>query len=85
MPAKELILQKSAKKGLRRLPLNIHKRVIKSLEVIKNNPLVGKKLKGELKNYSKFRMGDYRIVYKFHHKKKIVEVVKIEHRQGVYK
>ncbi|MBU0999925.1 type II toxin-antitoxin system RelE/ParE family toxin [Patescibacteria group bacterium] len=85
MPAKFLIIHKSAKKNLLKLPIKIHKKVISSLGRIKNDPRAGIKLHGELGSYFKSRLGDYRIVYKFNSRKSLVEVVKIEHRQGVYK
>lgn len=85
MPAKSLILEKPAKKRLLKLPIQIHKRVIRAFETIQENPLIGVKLHGELNDYYKYRIGDYRIVYSFDSKKSTVIVVKVEHRQGVYK
>lgn len=85
MPAKYLSTEKSVRKHLKKLPMSIHSKVIKALDVIKNNPLSGEKLHGELKNYYKYRVGDYRIVYKFDSKASTVIVVKVEHRQGVYR
>jgi len=85
MPAKFLITRQSAKKNLRRLPVHIHEKIISVLGKIQENPLIGVKLHGDLSAYYKFRVGDYRIVYKFDKKISIVEVVRIEHRQGVYR
>ena len=85
MSAKQLIVEKSAKKQLLKLPIKIHQRIIDNLESIRMNLLIGPKLQGELSNYHKFRIGDYRIVYTFDPKASIVSIVKIEHRQGVYK
>lgn len=85
MPAKFLVTQNSVKKNLRRLPIHIHQKIIRTLDKIKENPLTGIKLHGELSNYYKFRVGDYRIVYKFDKETSIVVIVRIEHRQGVYR
>ena len=85
MPAKTLIVEKAAKKKFLKLPIHIHKRIIKALETIQENPIAGIKLHGELGQYYKYRVGDYRIVYKFDSKESKVVVVKVEHRQGVYK
>ena len=85
MPAKFVIVEKPVKKKLLKLPLHVHKRIIKALETIQENPIEGIKLHGELDRYYKYRVGDYRIVYSFNTKESIVTVVKIEHRQGVYK
>lgn len=85
MPAKYLSTGKSVRKQLKKLPLYINEKVVKALNMIQENPLSGIKLHGELSDYYKFRVGDYRIVYKFDKKTSIVEVVRIEHRQGVYR
>ena len=85
MPAKQLIVERPAKKQLLKLPINIHKRIIDAFDLIQKNPLVGEKLHGELKGYCKLRLGDYRIVYSFDKSSRTVQIVKIEHRQGVYK
>lgn len=85
MSANQLIVQKAAKKQLLKLPIKIHQRILDNLESIQINPLIVPKLQGALSNYRKFRIGDYRIVYTFNSKESSVSVVKIEHRQGVYK
>ena len=85
MPAKHLIVPKRIRKHLLKLPAHVHRRVIISLDRIKANPIKGVKLHGELGDYYKFRIGDYRIVYTFDKKASVLEIVKIEHRQGVYR
>ena len=85
MSAKSLVLANRVDKILAKLPIHIQKKILKNLELIKGNPIAGIKLHGELKNYFKYRVGDYRIVYSFDSEKSVVTIVKIEHRQGVYK
>jgi len=85
MPAKDLRIPERVRKRVVKLPLKIQERVIKSLVAIKTNPLLGTKLHGQLGNYYKLRLGDYRIVYYFDTKKSMVVIVKIEHHHGVYK
>lgn len=85
MPAKNLIVEKPVRKKLLKLPIKIHQRILTTLNLIVQNPVSGAKLQGELQNYYKFRVGDYRIVYLFDSKTSTVKVLKIEHRQGVYK
>ena len=85
MSVKNLLLAQSADKNLSKLPKNIQTKIISSFDKIKQNPVSGIKLHGELKNYYKFRVGDYRIIYRFNSKESAVHVVKIEHRQGVYR
>lgn len=85
MPAKHLLTEKRLQKALLKLPIPIHKRVLEALKIIQHNPMIGVKLHGELENYYKYRIGDYRIVYRFNKEISTVNIVKIEHRQGVYK
>ncbi len=85
MPAKYLFTDKSIRKQLKKLPLHINEKVLKVFSVIQANPLSGIRLHGDLKNYYKFRVGDYRIIYKFDNKLSIIKILKVEHRQGVYR
>lgn len=85
MPADKLILEKPAEKDLRRLPSHVHQKIVYTLRNIKSNPLLGVRLHGKFNEYYKVRIGDYRVVYSFNSKKSMVVVVKIEHRQGVYR
>lgn len=85
MPIKVFIVDKRVDKQFLKLPQHIQAKIIKAYDTLKLNPIAGAKLKGELSDYYKFRIGDYRIVYKFNPTISTLEVVKIEHRQGVYK
>lgn len=85
MPAKNLVVEKDACKNLLQLPLTVHQKIIQAFVTIQENPVCGVKLQGELSGYYKYRVGDYRIIYIFNSKESRVGVVKIEHRQGVYK
>ncbi|MFZ5366117.1 MAG: type II toxin-antitoxin system RelE family toxin [Patescibacteria group bacterium] len=84
MPAR-VILHRQAEKDLRRLPKLIFKAVWRALEDLEKNPLVGLPLRGELEGKRKYRIGDWRIIYEFLAKEKIVIVYKIESRSQVYK
>lgn len=85
MPAKHLIVSRKIDKSTLKLPKKIQKRITDIYNIIQQNPLLGEKFHGELANYYKLRVGDYRIIYRFDAKKSLVKVVKIEHRQGVYR
>ena len=85
MPAKNFLLPEKVRKNLDKLPSNIQKRLPAIFIDLKANPVKGVKLHGELSAYYKLRLGDYRIVYLFDTKTSTLIIVKIEHRQGVYK
>lgn len=85
MPAKLFVTSRNVDKQLSKLPLKINIKIVQALRQLKQNPLTGTKLGGKLSGNYKLRVGDYRIVYEFDAKESRVDVVKIEHRQGVYK
>jgi mRNA interferase RelE/StbE len=56
--------------------------------VLRANPYFGnniKKLKGELKEVYRFRIGDYRLFYKIVEDKVIIFVLDIENRKDAYR
>lgn len=85
MPAKTFIIPKKTNKKISRLPLRIQNKIDKAFGEIKQNPISGVKLHGELTDCYKFRVGDYRIVYVFDKELSAIEIIKVEHRQGVYR
>ncbi len=85
MTAKKFIIPQKVQKRAGKLPSYISKRLPEALLRLKENPLLGERLHGELSDYYKYRIGDYRIIYRFDSKKSLLEVIMIEHRQGVYK
>ena len=85
MPAKAFIVDHKADRQFLKVPIRIQQRIIEAYDQIQQNPIAGIKLHGELYGQYKYRVGDYRIIYAFNTKTSTVEVVAIEHRQGVYK
>jgi mRNA interferase RelE/StbE len=43
-----------------------------------------KRLKGDLAGYFRYRVGDYRVVYSIDEQRRVVTIVIIAHRRGVY-
>ena len=80
-----VIIVHSAEKALTRIPEREQKKVRRKLKEIALNPFIGKKLQGELAgNYAVYAW-PYRIMYRIEQKILTVYIVKIGHRQGVYK
>ena len=79
---------KSARKEFQRLPNRIQGKVVEALSFLAGNPyselLQIKKLRGVDELY-RIRIGDYRLVYTVEAKELIVILVKIGHRQEVYR
>lgn len=77
----------SASKELMKLDKSASKKIIKYLEniVIQDDPrIAGKKLKGKLKEFWRYRVGDYRIISVIEDSQMLVLVVRIGHRKEVY-
>lgn len=85
MPAKYFIVDSKADKSLSKIPRYVRDKIINKLGLIEQNPLIGIRLGGKLKDFYKCRVGNYRIIYSFESKKSTVFIAKIEHRQGVYR
>jgi mRNA-degrading endonuclease RelE of RelBE toxin-antitoxin system len=58
-----LFLSQTFQKNFLRLPKNIQPKVEDALQKLYLNPLVGKKLLGDLEGEFSFRVGPYRIIY----------------------
>ncbi len=80
-----LVLKPSAKKSLDKVPLCDRTKIVRILESIEHDPYVGKKLQGDLRDQYSIRAWPYRIVYEIYKRELLVIVIKIGHRQGVYK
>ncbi len=80
-----VILSKDAQKQYEHLPKEEQVKVYKKLLLLQEDPTAGKKLTGELGGIRSLRAWPYRVIYEVNQKESRVEVLKIAHRQGVYK
>ncbi len=77
-----------SKKFLKNLNAYILKRIIKKIERLKQSPIpsdvkfIGRE-KGD--KVFRYRIGDYRALYKLKEKEKIILIIKIDKRTKVYK
>lgn len=72
-----------AKKFFQKAKRSDKLKVVKKIEILKEDPLIGKKLKGEFEGKRSFKAWPFRIIYQA--EKDIVYILAIEHRQQVYK
>ncbi len=79
-----LFFYNNAKKQLSKLPDNVQKRMINSLERIKIRPFHFIKRK-EGTPYFILRIGEYRIILDVKRDKMIIIVIEIGHRKNIYK
>ena len=82
----KVLLERSAERDLRRLPTEIHDRVIAAIQGLARQPRPPgcRKLTGS-KNDWRIRVGDYRVVYEIADEIRIVRVNRIRHRREVYR
>ncbi len=78
-------LKPSVEKELSKLPKNECYKILLALTELSKNPFLGKKLKGEFKNQHSLRVWPYRIIYQIQKNDLLILIVRIGHRQEVYK
>ena len=57
---------------------------MEAIDLLANNPFIGEKLWGKLQGKRKIRIHPYRIVYEIHEKQKLIAIINVGHRQGIY-
>ena len=84
----KVVIDPKAKKQLKKMDYiqakSINKWIDKNLVGCTNPYFSGKALKGNLKDYWRYRVGNYRVLARIDNKKIIITIAKVGHRQGVY-
>lgn len=73
-------ISKSIRKSLLRIPSPWLERIEQTIDVLCEDPHIGEKIVGKLIGCRKIRIWPYRIIYKLHKEKRIVEILEIGHR-----
>ena len=60
-------------------------RLSTAIEQLTANPHTGEALSGQWKGYLKYRVGDYRIIYRIQQERLIIYIITIAHRREVYR
>jgi len=81
-----LVLSGAARKTLKKIPKKDRLVILEKLDLLKDNKkLLDVKRFKKIKFLYRIRVGNYRIVYKPDHDKKIISVIVIGNRKDVYK
>lgn len=84
----EVLYRKKVKKSIGKLDTSIKilikSRIDKNLVNTENPRLYGKALTGNLRNYWRYRVGNYRIIAEIKDNELIVLVVDVGHRRKIY-
>ena len=85
---REIVLTKPAEKIYDKSSKDITRRFDSCFEDLEKNPLYGnniKSLTGQLRGLFRYRVGDWRVIYRLFKEKKVVEIVAILPRGDAYK
>jgi len=80
----KLIVQPPAAKQLRKLPRAKQEKIAEVLNLLKQDPFLGKKLRGSHTGKYALRVWPYRIIYMVKKQKVTVYGLAIGHRQGIH-
>lgn len=82
----EIEIAPAAERALKKLPVDVQRRIIKGILKLELNPRPSgvKKLSGEEDLY-RVRIGDNRVIYQIRDGELIVLVVRVAHRREVYR
>ena len=85
----KILFDKNADKQLKKIDITqqriIVNWIIKNLEDTNDPRIFGKSLKGNLKDYWRYRIGDYRVIAEINDDEVKILIIEIGHRKDVYK
>ncbi len=83
----EIFLTKPAEKTFDKSKPDMQKRLARGLDELEQNPIHGPKIRpltGQLKGLYRYRVGEWRIIYRIFREDKVVEVIAILPRGNAY-
>ncbi len=81
----KVVIRKKTQRNLEKIDAKYRLKVLAAFVELSNNPYVGKKLKGEYEGQWSYSIWPFRIIYQIKNKELIVLIIRIGHRQNVYK
>lgn len=81
----KVVFAPTAEKQFLDLTKLVRIRIAQAILKLSITPFLGKQLRGELKEYRSYRVGDWRIVYFLRHQVIQIEIIRIAHRKEVYR
>jgi len=67
------------------VPKNYREELIREIEKLSINPLLGKKLHGSHEEFRRIRISNYRIIYYINYQTTSILLVKVGHRKDIYR
>ncbi len=81
----KVVVPKRVQKEITKIDNRYRPRILSALISLRNDPYLGKKLEGKYKNERSYQVWSYRIIYRIKNNELVVLIVRVGHRQGVYK
>jgi mRNA interferase RelE/StbE len=78
-------LTRSFLREFKKLPPELKDRILRAIDEITANPFAGVKLRGELEEYRRWRVGKHRIIYMINEKSQLVIFLDVGPRKAIYK
>ena len=77
----------SVEEDLKKLDRSLRKRILDKIEkyLAKDPKHLGKALTGQFKGFWRYRVGDFRVIYRIAESEILVLVARIGHRKNIYK
>ncbi|NCN24053.1 MAG: type II toxin-antitoxin system RelE/ParE family toxin [Candidatus Pacebacteria bacterium CG10_big_fil_rev_8_21_14_0_10_42_12] len=76
---------RSAEKSFLKISKKEQFRISNALDKLVLDPMIGKPLKGSLKDFWSLRIGNYRVIYYIQKDKLLIMVFDVRHRREVYR
>ena len=80
-----IVFRRRTEKQLRKIPARDRERILEAISSLGLDPFQGKKLEGDFDGFFAIRIWPYRVIYAIDRKIVTVTIVRVGHRQGVYK
>jgi mRNA interferase RelE/StbE len=80
-----LKIKQSAFKELQRIGKKERHRIVEAIDQLAEHPHVGKLLKGGFSGLRRIRVGNYRVIYEINEGEVLILVLRIAHRQEIYR
>ncbi|MEA2097956.1 MAG: type II toxin-antitoxin system RelE/ParE family toxin [Patescibacteria group bacterium] len=75
----------SVEKELNKFTKADYYKILAAFTVLSKNPFMRKKMRGEYRECYNYRVWPYRIIYQVYKKELVILIIRVGHRQGVYK
>lgn len=80
-----IVITRRVMKEMQKLVAGMQRKVDIAIDLLREDPFLGKRLHGEHEGMWSLRVWPYRILYIIHREIITVTVLRIAHRQGVYR